>query len=155
MRTVIQRVRGARVVVENETVGSLEHGLLVYVGVETGDTGRDVDFVATKVAGLRVFEDSDGKMNLSLADLEASEGATSGILAISQFTLHGNLRKGRRPSYNAAAAPALAEELYEALVRAWRAQGIRVATGVFGAHMDVTYTNDGPVTLLLDSRAPL
>ncbi|MFP4113203.1 MAG: D-aminoacyl-tRNA deacylase [Spirochaetota bacterium] len=152
MRAVIQRVRTAFVSVEGTVVGEIDRGLLVYVGVQTGDGEQDVTYAATKISGLRVFPDERGTMNLALADLEPNTGETVGILAVSQFTLHGDLRKGRRPSYNAAATPDVARALYESLVRSWRLAGIEVAIGVFGAHMDVTYTNDGPVTLLLDTR---
>ena len=153
MRVVIQRVRAASVVVDGEVTGAIDRGLLVYVGVEEGDGHSDLQFVAKKVAGVRVFEDAAGKMNLSLDQLERAADERIGILAVSQFTLHGDLRKGRRPSYNRAAPPDEANRLYGELVGLWRSEGILVETGVFGAHMDVTYTNDGPVTLLLDSRA--
>lgn len=153
MRVVIQRVRAASVVVDGAITGAIDRGLLVYVGVEEGDGHSDLQFVAKKVAGVRVFEDAAGKMNLSLDQLERAADERIGILAVSQFTLHGDLRKGRRPSYNRAAPPDEANRLYGELVGLWRSEGILVETGVFGAHMDVTYTNDGPVTLLLDSRA--
>ncbi len=153
MRVVIQRVRAASVVVDGEVTGAIDRGLLVYVGVEEGDGRSDLQFVAKKVAGVRVFEDAAGRMNLSLDQLERAADERIGILAVSQFTLHGDLRKGRRPSYNRAAPPDEANRLYGELVGLWRSEGILVETGVFGAHMDVTYTNDGPVTLLLDSRA--
>jgi D-tyrosyl-tRNA(Tyr) deacylase len=152
MRAVIQRVRDAAVVVDGASVGAIDRGLLVYVGVEAGDGAKDVAYMAPKIAGVRIFQDHAGKMNLALSDLPSAPGASVGILAVSQFTLHGDLRKGRRPSYNSAAQPELAESLYAALVDEWRSLGITVQTGVFGAHMDVTYTNDGPVTLLLDSH---
>ncbi|MFW5789484.1 MAG: D-aminoacyl-tRNA deacylase [Spirochaetota bacterium] len=152
MRAVIQRVRAASVVVDGAITGAIDRGLLVYVGVEEGDGRDDLEFVARRIAGLRIFEDAEGKMNLALAQLERRADERIGILAVSQFTLHGDLRKGRRPSYNRAAAPREANRLYEAIVELWRHEGIVVETGVFGAHMDVTYTNDGPVTLLLDSR---
>lgn len=148
MRAVIQRVRDATVTVDGEQVGAIGRGLLVYIGVEEGDTDEDARYVAGKVSGLRVFPDGEGKMNLALGDLDAD----AGILAVSQFTLLGDLRKGRRPSYNRAARPELGERLYETVVHEWRIAGFAVATGRFGAHMDVGYTNDGPVTLLLDSR---
>ena len=151
MRAVIQRVRNATVVASGGVTGSVDRGLLVYIGVERGDTRADLDFVSAKIPGLRVFEDENGKMNLALENIEKG-GEVVGILAISQFTLHGDLRKGRRPSYNGAAPPDVAEALYNELVERWRSAGIRVGTGVFGTHMDVTYTNDGPVTLILDSR---
>lgn len=153
MRTVIQRVRTASVVVDGAVVGAIDHGLLVYVGVEEGDGPADLELVARKVAGLRAFEDAEGRMNLALDQLERRADERVGILAVSQFTLHGDLRKGRRPSYNRAAEPDEACRLYDDLVDRWRGEGILVETGTFGAHMDVTYTNDGPVTLLLDTRA--
>lgn len=149
MKAVIQRVREARVEVGGRTIGSIARGLLVYVGVEQGDGSSDLDFVARKIPGLRIFEDSHGKMNLALSDLDSGP---TGILAISQFTLHGDLRKGRRPSYNRAAPPDEARKLYLELVERWRSQGIVTETGEFGSHMDVAYVNDGPVTLILDSR---
>jgi len=146
LRAVVQRVRAASVEVDGTEVGAIGSGLLVYAGVEAGDTDTDVEWTAGKVAGLRVFPDADGKMNLTVAD------AGGGILLISQFTLLGDLRKGRRPSFAAAEAPERAKELYERLVERLRAAGLTVETGQFQAHMDVTYTNDGPITLLLDSR---
>ena len=152
MRAVIQRVRGASVTVDGSRVGAIDRGLLVYLGVETGDTERDADYLTPRIAGIRAFQDAGGKMNLALANLPARADETIGILAISQFTLYGDLRKGRRPSYNAAAGPGHAERLYQRVVGAWRDMGLVVATGVFGAHMDVAYVNDGPVTLLVDSK---
>lgn len=152
MRAVIQRVRDASVSVNDAVTGAIDRGLLVYVGVEQGDQRDDAAYVASKVAGLRVFPDDAGRMNRSIETLEPASDERIGILAISQFTLHGDLRKGRRPSYNAAADPHRAEELYQAVIAELRAAGLAVAQGVFGAHMDVRYTNDGPVTLLLDSR---
>jgi len=152
VRAVVQRVRLAEVVVEGRTVGAVDRGLLVYVGVEQGDTENDRTYVASKVAGIRIFPDAEGRMNRSLDQLEATDGEKIGILAVSQFTLHGDMRKGRRPSYNASAPPEQARGDYEALVEQWRRAGLLVETGVFGAHMDVHYTNDGPVTILIDSR---
>jgi D-aminoacyl-tRNA deacylase len=156
MRAVIQRVRGASVIVDGAVVGSIDRGLLVYVGVEKGDTEADLALMARRIPGLRVFEDSEGRMNLALEDIVTSSAPVDeriGILAVSQFTLHGDLRKGRRPSYNAAAEPAQAKALYEGLLSRWRAEGLLVEQGRFGAHMDVSYTNDGPVTLIFDTRA--
>lgn len=149
MRAVIQRVREATVTVDDERIGAIDNGLLVYIGVEEGDSEEDARYVAGKISGLRVFPDDAGKMNRALADLG---DADAGILAVSQFTLLGDLRKGRRPSYNRAASPDDGKRLYDMVVREWRLAGLQVATGRFGAHMDVRYTNDGPVTLLLDSR---
>jgi len=152
MRAVVQRVVDASVVVDRETVGRIDRGLLVYLGVERGDTDADRDYVVNKVAGIRIFPDDAGKMNRALDEMPADPDERVGILAISQFTLHGDMRKGRRPSYNAAEDPQTAEREYERAVAAWRAAGYLVQTGVFGAHMRVSYTNDGPVTILLDSR---
>jgi D-tyrosyl-tRNA(Tyr) deacylase len=146
MRAVIQRVSQASVTVDGEVVGAIERGLLVLLGVAQGDTEHDARTLATKIVELRIFEDDAGKMNRSLAEEEGS------LLVVSQFTLLGDCRKGRRPSFIAAAAPELAEQLYQTFVAAVAVQGIRVATGRFRAQMDVALVNDGPVTLLLDSR---
>lgn len=146
MRAVIQRVSQASVTVDGEVVGAIERGLLVLLGVAQGDTEHDARTLATKIVELRIFEDDAGKMNRSLAEGEGS------LLVVSQFTLLGDCRKGRRPSFIAAAAPELAEQLYQTFVAAASVQGIRVATGRFRAQMDVALVNDGPVTLLLDSR---
>lgn len=151
MRAVVQRVRTAAVRVDGQVVGAIDRGLLVYVGMAQNDTDRDVAYLASKVAGARIFPDAAGRMNLALSDLANASSERRGILAISQFTLHGDMRKGRRPSYHAAAEPRAAEALYEALAAYWRREGYLVETGRFGAHMDVTATNDGPVTLLIDS----
>ncbi len=145
MRAVVQRVSRARVTVDGAEVGAIGSGLLVYVGVANEDGPADVQYIATKVRELRVFEDETGKMNLAL-------GAAGGdVLVVSQFTLYGDCRKGRRPSFDAAAPPALARALYEDVVRALADAGVRVATGSFQAHMQVDAVNDGPVTMLLDS----
>ena len=146
MRAVVQRVTEAAVRVNGETVGSIGRGFLVLVGVETGDTEVDRRYIAEKVPHLRVFEDENGKMNRSLMDVGGE------ILAVSQFTLLGDARGGRRPSFITAARPETANPMYEALARNWREQGIRVEMGVFGADMKVSLVNDGPVTILLDSR---
>ena len=146
MRAVIQRVTRARVTVAVEVVGQIESGLLVLLGVEPDDTDIDAQQLADKIIQLRIFDDADGKMNLSLAD------RAGGMLVVSQFTLLGDCRKGRRPSFIGAAPPELAERLYESFVAAVAVQGIRVATGRFRAMMQVELVNDGPVTLLLDSR---
>ncbi len=145
MRAVVQRVSSASVVVEDEVVGRIDHGFLVLLGVSQSDTQDDVIFLAGKIAGLRVFEDDDGKMNRSLTDVEGK------MLVVSQFTLYGDCRKGRRPSFVAAAPPERADELYRSFVAEVRGQGVEVETGRFQAHMDVSLVNDGPVTLLLDS----
>ncbi len=146
MRAVIQRVERASVSVEGEIRGQIGAGFLVLIGVEEGDGDADFRYIAEKVPNLRVFEDEQGKMNRSLLDVGGE------LLAVSQFTLLGDARGGRRPSFIAAARPETADPMYERLVADWRARGIRVETGVFGAHMKVSLVNDGPVTILLDSR---
>ncbi|MBW3540270.1 MAG: D-tyrosyl-tRNA(Tyr) deacylase [Planctomycetes bacterium] len=146
MRAVVQRVSRASVTVAGEVVGRIGRGLLVLVGVAETDTQDDAVSLAARIAGLRVFEDDAGKMNLALADVGGS------VLAVSQFTLLGDCRKGRRPSFIAAARPGKADELYRAFCAELAGQGIAVETGRFQQHMDVELVNDGPVTLLLDSR---
>lgn len=146
MRAVIQRVEKASVSVEGEIRGQIGAGLLVLIGVEEGDGDADFKYIADKAPNLRVFEDEQGKMNRSLLDVGGE------VLAVSQFTLLGDARGGRRPSFITAARPETADPMYERLVADWRARGIRVETGVFGAHMKVSLVNDGPVTILLDSR---
>ncbi len=146
MRLVIQRVRRASVTVGGELKGRIGAGFLVLVGVQEGDGPEDVRCCAEKTAGLRVFEDAEGKMNLSLADVGGA------VLAVSQFTLLADARHGRRPSFIAAARPETADPLYEAYCEALRAKGLTVETGVFRADMDVELVNQGPVTILIDSR---
>jgi len=146
MRAVLQRVTEARVTVADEITGQIGRGVLVLLGVEQGDSTEDVQQLADKLIALRFFDDADGKMNLSLTDIGGE------VLVVSQFTLLGDCRKGRRPSFTAAAPPELAEQLYEQFVAAVGIKGIRVATGKFRAEMLVSLVNDGPVTLLLDSR---
>ena len=149
MRAVVQRVSSAAVTVDQRTVGAIGHGLLVLVGVERDDGPTDAEYIAGKIRGLRVFEDpsdTSGHMNRSVQEVGGS------VLVVSQFTLAGDCRKGRRPSFDEAAAPAIAKPLYEEVVRALQADGLRVATGEFQAMMQVSLVNDGPVTLLLDSR---
>ncbi len=146
MRAVIQRVEKASVSVEGEIKGQIGAGFLVLIGVEEGDGDADFRYIAEKAPNLRVFEDEQGKMNRSLLDVGGE------VLAVSQFTLLGDARGGRRPSFITAARPETADPMYERLVADWRARGIRVETGVFGAHMKVSLVNDGPVTILLDSR---
>ena len=146
MRAVVQRVSKACVRVDSEVVGEIRGGLLVFLGVGREDTEKDVDFLADKTTNLRIFPDKAQKMNLSLLD---ADGA---MLVVSQFTLHGDCRKGRRPAFIAAAPPKQAEPLYERFVARVENLGVRVATGRFGAMMEVELVNDGPVTLLLDSR---
>ena len=145
MRCVVQRVSDAYVTSEGEETGSIGRGLMVLIGVSCEDTERDVKYMAEKVPNLRIFEDENGKMNLSLADVGGS------ILAVSQFTLYGDARGSRRPSFIQAARPEQANALYEQLVAAWRAQGLTVETGRFRAEMQVALINDGPVTILMDS----
>ncbi len=146
MRAVIQRVKCASVQVDKSIIGSIDHGLLVLLGVHAIDTDRDVAWLADKTVNLRIFDDPDGKMNLSLLDTGGS------LLVVSQFTLYGDCRKGRRPSWSQAGRPELAESLYTLFATAVRRHGIPVQTGQFQAMMDVSLTNDGPVTLLLDSH---
>lgn len=146
MRAVVQRVSGASVSVDGDVVGAIGAGSLVLLGVEQDDEERDARYIAEKVFGLRIFSDAEGKFNLAL---EETGGA---VLLISQFTLHGDCRKGRRPSFSQAARPEVAIPLYERVAELLRARGVPVATGVFGASMQVQLVNDGPVTLLLDSR---
>jgi D-tyrosyl-tRNA(Tyr) deacylase len=146
MRAVIQRVNRASVVVAEQTVGSIEQGLMVLLGVARGDSTKDATYLADKTAGLRIFEDDNGKMNLSVEEINGS------ILVVSQFTLLGDCRKGRRPGFTDAAPPELADSPYQEYVEILRNRGIQVATGIFQADMQVSLVNDGPVTLLLDSR---
>jgi D-aminoacyl-tRNA deacylase len=145
MRIVVQRVSEAKVEVDGRIVGAIDRGLLVYLSVTHADTERDADFIADKIVNLRIFPDADGKMNLSVQDIAGQ------ILLISQFTLHGDCRKGRRPAFDLAAPPDHARKLYELAIDLIRRQGIPVETGVFAAHMRVASLNDGPVTVLLDS----
>lgn len=145
MRAVIQRTTQSQVTVDGELVGKAGAGLTVLLGVGAEDTEEDARYLADKIVNLRIFEDADGKMNRSLLDTGGE------ILAISQFTLYGDVRKGRRPSFTAAAPPSLAEPLYEVFVQTLRAHDVTVGTGRFQTEMQVTLTNDGPVTILLDS----
>ena len=145
MRCVIQRVTEASVTVEGEVIGRIGRGFLVLIGVSAEDTDKDLKYMAEKVPNLRIFEDEQGKMNLSLKDVGGA------ILAVSQFTLYGDARGSRRPSFIQAARPEQANALYEQLVAAWRAQGLTVETGRFRAEMQVSLINDGPVTILMDS----
>ncbi len=145
MRAVVQRVCSASVTVDGRTVGSIERGLLVYVGVGRGDTDADVGYIVDKILHLRLFADGDGKMNLSLNDLSGS------VLVVSQFTLFGDCRRGRRPSYVNASDPETARQWYEAVVARLRRDGLHVETGEFRTMMQVDSINDGPVTVLLDS----
>jgi D-tyrosyl-tRNA(Tyr) deacylase len=146
VRAVVQRVRRARVSVAGEIAGEVGIGLLLFVGVAAGDGPPDAEYIAAKTRDLRIFPDIEGRMNRSVGD------AGGAVLAVSQFTLLADCRKGRRPSFDLAAPPALARDLYEDVVRRLRESGLQVATGVFQAEMDVELVNDGPVTMLLDSR---
>ena len=146
MRCVVQRVRESSVTVNNETVGSIGPGLMVLIGVSTDDTDADLKYMIEKVPNLRIFDDENGVMNRSVLDVGGS------ILAVSQFTLYGDARGGRRPSYIRAARPEEANRMYQRLVAAWQEKGIHVETGIFRADMQVSLINDGPVTILLDSE---
>ena len=146
MRAIIKRVKEARVDVDGETVGRIGEGMLVLLGAGKDDSDIDAEYLAEKILTLRIFEDPDGKMNLSVTDTGGS------LLVVSQFTLYGDCRKGRRPSFDKAAPPELAEALYEEFVSKLRSRGARVETGRFRAMMDVHLVNWGPVTLMLDSR---
>lgn len=146
VRVVIQRVSKASVVADAKENGSIGRGFLLLVGVEEEDTAEDVDYLTRKIANVRIFEDTEGKMNLSLKDVAGD------ILSISQFTLHANTKKGNRPSFIKAAKPEKAEQLYNELNDNLRLEGFKLETGVFGADMDVSLINDGPVTILIDSK---
>ena len=146
MKVVLQRVSSARVRVGDAEVGRIGRGLLVFVGVAKDDVSADVDYLAAKIRDLRIFEDDDGRMNRSVVD------AGGELLVVSQFTLYGDCRRGRRPSFDSAAPPDQARELYDELVEQLRASGLKVETGQFQAMMDVELVNDGPVTLIVESR---
>jgi D-tyrosyl-tRNA(Tyr) deacylase len=146
MRAVIQRVSRASVTVDQKIVGEINRGLLVLLGVEKQDEVKDLDYLVNKTLGLRIFEDEDGKMNRSVMDVEGQ------LLVVSQFTLLGNVQKGKRPSFVNAAAPEIANQLYQQFVSQARAAGVKTETGIFQADMAVELINDGPVTILLDSR---
>lgn len=146
MRAVVQRVTRARVTVEEQTIGEIQQGLVVLLGVARDDSETDAEYLAAKIAALRIFDDEAGRMNLSVKDMGG------GMLVISQFTLYGDVRRGLRPSWIEAAAPEIAEPLYEFFVAQVRRLVSGVATGKFGAEMQVELVNDGPVTLVLDSR---
>ena len=145
MRAVVQRVSRARVTVREEVTGKIDRGLLVLIGIGAADTEADADYLAAKISGLRIFEDEHGKMNLSLSEIAGS------VLAVSQFTLYGDVRQGKRPSFDAAAPLEKARTLYEYFVERIRAAGLRCETGRFQEMMEVELVNDGPLTILLDS----
>ncbi|HOV32364.1 MAG TPA: D-aminoacyl-tRNA deacylase [Candidatus Hydrogenedens sp.] len=146
MRAVVQRVLNASVTVDNEVKGKIGHGLLVLLSVDEQDTNTDVEYTADKIVGLRIFNDAEGKFNLSLEDVKGE------MLVVSQFTLHGDCRRGKRPSFSNAARPEKAIPFYEMFIKIVRNKGIHVETGVFAAHMLVSLINDGPVTILVDSK---
>ncbi len=146
MRAVVQRVSSASVKVQNQVISSIGHGYLVLLGVEKNDDQQDINYIVNKIIGLRVFEDSEEKMNLSILDIKGE------IIVVSQFTLAGDARKGRRPSFSNAMLPEKANELYMQVVENIRSYGVNTGTGEFGAMMDVELVNSGPVTILLDSR---
>jgi D-tyrosyl-tRNA(Tyr) deacylase len=145
-RAVVQRVTAARVEVDGDIVGSIEHGLCCFIGAGEGDTDKDLKYIASKIASLRIFSDEADKMNLSVGDIGGA------VLAVSQFTLYGDVRKGRRPSFVRAMHPDQARDAYERIVALLREYGLEVQTGRFGASMRVLVDNDGPVTILVDSR---
>lgn len=146
MRAVVQRVTKSQVLVHDEVVGKIDKGLMVLLGVEDGDSEKDLKYMADKITELRIFEDDQGKMNLSLMDVKGE------MLVVSQFTLLGDCRKGRRPGFTAAERPDIAAKLYKDFIRICQSKGVNVEEGVFQAEMLVQINNDGPVTLLLDSR---
>ncbi|MCF6465923.1 D-aminoacyl-tRNA deacylase [Clostridium sp. Cult2] len=146
MRAVVQRVSEASVKVEGKIVGEIDKGLLVLLGIGEEDNDKDLDYMVEKVLGLRIFEDDNGKMNLSLMDIGGE------ILIISQFTLYGDVRKGKRPSFITSAHPDIAENMYNEFVEKCKEKGIKTEKGIFGAYMDVALRNDGPVTILIDSK---
>ncbi|MBU7593699.1 D-aminoacyl-tRNA deacylase [Metabacillus halosaccharovorans] len=146
MKVVVQRAVQAKVTVDEKVVGQIDKGVLVLVGITHDDTVADAEYLAEKIAHLRIFEDETGKMNHSILDVGGQ------VLSVSQFTLYGDCRKGRRPNYINAAKPDVANELYESFNRLLREKGLQVETGVFGAMMDVQFTNVGPVTLIIDSK---
>ncbi|MFE5323336.1 D-aminoacyl-tRNA deacylase [Paenibacillus sp. NPDC056579] len=146
MRVVVQRSKQAQVTVDGAVVGSIDHGLVLLVGITHEDTEQDAKLAADKIAGLRIFEDESGKMNHSVLDVKGQ------ILSVSQFTLYGDCRKGKRPNFMAAARPEQAKPLYDRFNELLREQGLQVETGIFGAMMDVSLINDGPVTLIVESK---
>ncbi|QGQ47379.1 D-aminoacyl-tRNA deacylase [Metabacillus sediminilitoris] len=146
MKVVIQRAKDAKVIVEEKVVGQIENGVMVLVGITHDDTQEDAEYLAEKIANVRIFEDASGKMNDSLLDVNGQ------VLSVSQFTLYGDCRKGRRPNFMNAARPDFANDLYEVFNAKLRQIGLHVETGKFGAMMDVQFTNAGPVTLIIESK---
>ncbi len=146
MRAVVQRVKNAKVVVDNKTVASIGKGLVVFIGIGQDDNEGDIQYMVRKILGLRVFEDSNGKMNLSVMDVDGD------VLLVSQFTLYGDVRRGKRPSFSSAMSPEDAGPFFEKTVEFFKKEWKRIQTGVFQAMMDVHLVNDGPVTILLDSK---
>jgi D-tyrosyl-tRNA(Tyr) deacylase len=146
MKALLQRVTAAQVTVESEVVGKIGHGLVVFIGVANDDTPEDINYLTRKIVELRIFEDTEGKFNLSLLDVSGE------LLLVSQFTLLANTRKGRRPGFTDAAPPEIAEALFNQFVEQIRATGLKVETGRFQTHMHVEINNDGPITIMIDSR---
>lgn len=146
MRAVVQRVKEASCKIDEKIVGKIEKGILLFLGIGKGDEDKDLKYLVDKVLGLRIFSDDEGKMNLSLEDVEGE------ILIISQFTLYGDVRKGKRPSFSNSSSPEIGEAYYKQFIEEVRSRGIKAETGVFGADMDIELINDGPVTILLDSE---
>lgn len=146
MRAVVQRVKEASVTVDNQIVGNISKGLLVFLGVGEGDSKADLNYIVDKTLGLRIFEDENDKMNLSVQDINGE------ILVVSQFTLYGDVRKGKRPSFIKSAHPEIGNAFYEEFIRKINEAGIKAESGKFGAHMDINLVNDGPVTILIDSK---
>lgn len=145
MKVLLQRCKNASVTVDGQVTGKIQNGYLLLVGITTTDTEKEIDYLVEKVVGLRLFEDAEGKMNHSIEQVQGS------ILSVSQFTLYADTRKGRRPSFTGAARPEVAKPLWELFNNKLLAKGLKVETGVFGAMMDVTFTNDGPVTIMLEA----
>lgn len=145
MKVLLQRCKNASVTVDGEVTGKIDHGYLLLVGITTTDSDKELTYLADKIAGLRLFEDEDGKMNHSIVEARGS------ILSVSQFTLYADTRKGRRPSFTDAARPEIAKPLWDLFNTKLREKGFTVETGIFGAMMDVTFTNDGPVTIMLEA----
>lgn len=145
MKVLLQRCKNASVTVDGQVTGKIENGYLLLVGITTTDTEKEINYLVEKVVGLRLFEDAEGKMNNSIEQVQGS------ILSVSQFTLYADTRKGRRPSFTDAARPEMAKPLWELFNNKLLAKGLKVETGIFGAMMDVTFTNDGPVTIMLEA----